>query len=580
MKKPMFKKTSLIFYSLRFRLLFLSLVSVFIITLVVTLLFIPNVKSGMINLKKEKLVNLVESAVSIIEQEYARSQKEEISEEEAKQNAIRIIREMRYGPQKKDYFWINDFHPRMIMHPYVTALNGKDLSNNKDPNGTRLFVEMAKVCTKEGHGFVEYWWQKQDLNRVIPKISYVKAFPHWNWIVGSGMYIEDVEVQISKMMRNSLIVFGLIIIAVILISLLVVRSISGPISKITTGLRTVTKGNLDFQIDDSSRGEIGTVVQGFNTFITEVKGFIQKIQKASVQLAESADEMSENSESSSFSAKEQTLSIIEISSSIETIAAGIDKVAIMATNQAEELNTLVNLIQSLTDTAGALSDKITESVSVAQNVADDALRGQSSLKDATEEMLTVIKDSRSINEVLGVINDISDQINLLSLNASIEAARAGDMGKGFAVVAEEISKLADQTATGVKDIGTMLNDKDKYLETNIGSIQTAVNAASAIMVQIQEVSLEIKKVANSVRDQGQMSKIVAKKAHDISNQSEAIDNETTEEKLSIYNVLNSVNGINDHFKDNLQASKKLAEVANTVSIMSEELKEWISFFKL
>ncbi len=271
----------------------------------------------------------------------------------------------------------------------------------------------------------------------------------------------------------------------------------------------------------------------------------------------------------------QTLEMIDISASIESIAAGINQVAETAENQADDIKRLVYLIQGLMESADSLGAKINDAVTKTKDVAADAIEGQKELYNASEKMLTVIEESRSVNEVLNVISDISDQINLLSLNASIEAARAGDYGRGFAVVADEVSKLADQTASSVKDISTMLNTTNERLERHTHTIQDAVKAAGKVFEQIQGISDDIRRIANTVRDQGRMNKIVSEDAITINNRSIEIDDATTEQKLAIYDVLTRVNTMNDLFKSNLAAAKdmkKFLEEHNNMHLDLIELK--------
>ncbi|HMB20589.1 MAG TPA: methyl-accepting chemotaxis protein [Spirochaetota bacterium] len=269
----------------------------------------------------------------------------------------------------------------------------------------------------------------------------------------------------------------------------------------------------------------------------------------------------------------QTLEMIDISASIESIAAGINQVAETAENQADDIKRLVYLIQGLMESADSLGTKINDAVTKTKDVAADAIEGQKELYNASEKMLTVIEESRSVNEVLNVISDISDKINLLSLNASIEAARAGDYGRGFAVVADEVSKLADQTASSVNDISTMLNATNERLERHTHTIQDAVKAAGKVFEQIQGISDDIRRIANTVRDQGRMNKIVSEDAITINNRSIEIDDATTEQKLAIYDVLTRVNTMNDLFKSNLAAAKDMKKFLEEHSTMHLDLVE-------
>ena len=147
--------------------------------------------------KKEMISELTNTAWSLLEEYHQEHINDKYSLEEAKQKAAARIKEIRYGGEHKDYFWIIDKHPIMIMHPYTTELIDSDLTDYQDPNGKRLFVEAVKVVKEDGQGFVDYMWQwKDDSTKIVPKLSYVKEFEPWSWIVGTGIYLEDVKVEI------------------------------------------------------------------------------------------------------------------------------------------------------------------------------------------------------------------------------------------------------------------------------------------------------------------------------------------------------------------------------------------------
>ena len=189
-------------------------------------LLLPLIEEKLMEGKREMIRELTESSWSILA---AHAQKEDsglLTRNEAQAAAIENLRHLRYGPDLKDYFWINDMHPRIIMHPYRPDLEGKDISGYADPNGKRLFVEFVKVVKAANAGFVDYEWQWQDdPGRIMPKISYVKGFKPWGWIVGTGVYVEDVRAEIASITRKlSLICLGILLVIVALSVYIVRRS--------------------------------------------------------------------------------------------------------------------------------------------------------------------------------------------------------------------------------------------------------------------------------------------------------------------------------------------------------------------
>jgi signal transduction histidine kinase len=143
---------------------------------------------------------------------------------QAQRQAMDQIKNLHYGHEMKDYFWINDMSPRMVIHPYRPDLDGASLANYTDPDGKRIFIEMVKLVTAQGSGYVAYSWQWQDEEaRIIPKLSYVKGFAPWGWIIGTGIYIDDVKAEI-KTITNNLIKISLSILFIISLLLAFIAS--------------------------------------------------------------------------------------------------------------------------------------------------------------------------------------------------------------------------------------------------------------------------------------------------------------------------------------------------------------------
>ncbi|TKB24160.1 PAS domain S-box protein [Desulfopila sp. IMCC35006] len=204
----------------------IALPAFFTLVLFVTAIFfvlMPQLEESFLARKKEMIRELTETTWSLLGTYYEREQNGELTRAEAQKRAVLRIHNLRYGPEKKDYFWINDMVPRVIMHPYRPDLDGKDVTNFTDANGKHLFVDFVKIVQQQGAGYVDYLWQwKDEPARISPKMSYVKGFKPWGWIIGTGMYTNDVYAEIAEI-RNKLTVISLGILLVV--SLLSVYSI-------------------------------------------------------------------------------------------------------------------------------------------------------------------------------------------------------------------------------------------------------------------------------------------------------------------------------------------------------------------
>jgi len=196
-----------------------SILAVVLFILSFYLVLIPLFENNMLDGKKEMISELTNTALSLVEEYYNDFRSGILEEDEAMAMAANRIGEMRYGEDRKDYFWITDMRPYMVMHPYRKELNGTDLSDYADPDGKKLFVESVKVVEQSGEGFIDYKWQwKDDTTMIVPKLSYVKGFDEWRWIIGTGIYLEDVKLEIKLIGRN-LLWISFIIILIIAIAL-------------------------------------------------------------------------------------------------------------------------------------------------------------------------------------------------------------------------------------------------------------------------------------------------------------------------------------------------------------------------
>ncbi len=184
------------------RILLPSLGALLLFLIAIYLFVIPNYRESLLEKKRETIRELVNSSWSVM-QKLSLLVGDEFSIEKAQNEAVAIISEMRWGPELKDYFWITDTLPRMVMHPYLPSLNDTDLSEYKDLGGKKLFVEMVNTVKLHGNGYVEYAWQwKDDSTKVVPKLSFVKKFAPWGWIVGTGIYVDDVKAEINRIIGS------------------------------------------------------------------------------------------------------------------------------------------------------------------------------------------------------------------------------------------------------------------------------------------------------------------------------------------------------------------------------------------
>jgi methyl-accepting chemotaxis protein len=255
------------------KIMSISVISILGIILLVLFEIIPQFKDVLLEDKEAENKHLVETAHSTVNYYYTQYKSGIYSEEEAQNYAKEHIQAIRYD--KSNYFWINNLELQMVMHPTKQKLNGQDLSGLKDPNGKLIFVEMVEVCKKEGSGFVQYEWSKPGFDQPVPKISFVKLFVPWNWVIGSGIYMEDVEENLSSQ-RNKLLIFILILIIILIAAgYYVAKQISTPVKELINAAEKLANGETNVALKFNSKDEIGKLASSFEIMVEKIEMQIQ-----------------------------------------------------------------------------------------------------------------------------------------------------------------------------------------------------------------------------------------------------------------------------------------------------------------
>ena len=432
-----------------------------------------------------------------------------LSKADAQAAAMGEIKGLRYD--KVEYFWINDMSPKMVMHPIRPELDGKDLSENKDPSGNRLFIGFVDVVKKQGAGFYSYLWPKPGFEQPVPKISYVKGFAPWGWIIGTGIYLDDVDAvfyQTAKMFGLvSLAVLALVLIA----SLIISRSITRPLNIITGLTGRLASGDGAFEVPYTERkDEIGGLAKALHVF-KDNAGAMTKMHAEQAELKQQADaekrrtmiELAGRFEASVQAVVGEVISdareMREAAGSMsETAGAASDRSKVVA-EACQEASSNVQTVASAAEELSASIAEIGQRVEQAAQVADKAASDGQRTNEAVAGLAAA---ADKIGEVINLINNIASQTNLLALNATIEAARAGEAGKGFAVVASEVKSLASQTAKATEEISAQITAIQSETQQVVGNIKDICTT----ILQVNEISSSI---AAAVGEQGAATQEIA-----------------------------------------------------------------------
>ncbi len=541
---------------------------IYLVSAITALIFIASLTGFYLDYRDEiyqstekKVAASVETAWAIIDH-FSKEAGKRYSEEEAMQLAKSTIKDLRY--EGSGYFWINDTQPKMIMHPTNPKLDGQDLSTMKDPDGVKLFVEMVKVSANPAGGIVHYQWNKPGFEDPQPKISFVKKHPKWNWIIGSGAYVDDLQAMVNKVFYTIITVVGICMFLSIILIYLVTRSITKPMKATVTMLEEIESGRYQSRLNLNRTDEIGQLGQAMDNlahnFETIILPMLDQLSKGDlsfsphpkddydspmVALRTVSDNLNDTMNTIQLSAQQINSASGQVSDASQSLSEG-------ATNSAaslEEISSSLNHLSGQTRHNAENASQVNSLSSEAKRVAET---GNTRMQQMVASMTEINEASQSINKIIKVIDEIAFQTNLLALNAAVEAARAGQHGKGFAVVAEEVRNLAVRSAKAASETAELI-------ASSVGKTEHGTEIAQQTATSLEEIFATVSKVS------------------DLAEEIAAASNEQAE---GIAQINEGLTQIDQGIQQNTATAEETAASAEELSSQAEELLNMLSKFLL
>lgn len=465
-----------------------------------------------------------EGVVSSLNGIYARQQAGELTEEQAKSLALDVIRAVRYD-DGKGYFFADEKNTGIcVAHAASKESEGRMRRNDKDPNGVPYMENMFKAAQNEGGGFVDFSYPKPGEKESLPKRNYVLEFKPYQWIVGTGSWIDYIDTEAAKYTKemqkelyHKIMISSVIILVVAAIMALlgvkIAQSFGDPISFVTGRLQKFAQG--DYRQEPVKQeyvdreDEIGQMIDILRVLGGNMRQLMGAIRESSEQVASDAAQLSEMTAQSAAASQ-------QVANSITDVAGATNKQLTAVDEASQSMGVLLERIGGMAHNARRAAVETQQASERAQNgnqVVTRTVRDMARLSEVVGESAKVVNSlgerSDTIGRITDTISGIAEQTNLLALNAAIEAARAGDAGRGFAVVADEIRKLAAQSEEAASQIAELIGQIQQETQRAVSSMNEGTENLATAKASVEETGHEFSGIVELVEKIASRSQQIA-----------------------------------------------------------------------
>ena len=541
----------------------------------------------------------IQNAISILKTFYEEEQNGTLSHEQAQKEAIKIIKNIRYGDDSSGYFWIDATDCTLIAHPILPQNEGQNRKNLKDKNGVTIIKKILSVVNenKEG-GFSEFYFTKSDGITVAPKRTYSMLFKPWNWIVSSGNYYDDINVELqqienevrthfSKLLLYIFETMAVVLVAAIFVSLFFSKKFSKPIEETARILEKMAAGNLTLRLSaEKGKNEISKMRHSINAFTESINKMVAVSKQNIISLSKVAENLNENSSGISSEIKQISDNSSELAdqakTQLETVSLTVGTMGKMSSITNQLSTQIHDQNNDLSQSSAAVEEMISNIKSITENIdkfgnsfnqlSSDSEDGKNKIENVINLIESVSAESKKLLDTNKVIEDVAQQTNLLAMNAAIEAAHAGEAGKGFAVVAEEIRKLSESTTKQSHYIKQTLSSVIENIDEVTNAATSAGLTFGEIVNQISSDDSLITEIRSSMEEQSIGSKQIVDALGNIKETTHTIIENSKQMNSGIENVVAQVKELENAAKN---LSSKTDEIKKSTQIINSNANKLI-----
>ncbi|MFP4146814.1 MAG: methyl-accepting chemotaxis protein [Halorhodospira sp.] len=468
--------------------------------------------------REQGAANVAEAAAAVVAHYGSRAEAGELDEEEAKARAVEAVRAMRYNEHQdgsREYVWINDLEPRIVMHPTSPELEGEAVGDFEDPAGNRLFQEAATVAEREGSGFIEYQWPMPGEEEPVAKSSYVELYEPWGWVIGSGVYVERSQAELFGFAKHFAWQITIVVLIVAGFVGAVSRSISRPLNRTVHEVHDLVGNTVDLNHSLSviGRDEIADVSASINRLTSTCRDALQQAATTRDDLRSSAETLNEATHQANSNIQRQTSEIEQLATAMNEMVSTVQEVARNTSNAADSAR------EAEQETSSG-RHVVEQTVEAIQDLAEE-------LKGTQQAVESLSNESEEIRSIVSAINEITEQTNLLALNAAIEAARAGESGRGFAVVADEVRKLSARTQESTQQIQEIAERFQKGSQEAVQRMSAASEKAGEMVSDSSRAGDSLNAITRAVSTISDLNTQIASAAEEQASTAEEINRNVT-----------------------------------------------------